>query len=874
MSWFAFRKIRRDLKSENPADRFRALQSLESVEGDEAIECVKECLTDSAKQVVEAAARQLVARLEADAVPTLSAALEQAETQKVKSILVYQLSETKTEQAAQVIAKHTLLLDSQDAVLSGQMAFRRIGCAAVPTLVNVLASECSILGKNIALDALAYLRDPRAVPAICKAYGTDELRSNAISALGRIRDDQAQQALSKVLKSSKWKWREQASRLLKSQKFQPESAADQATMALANHNSIPPGVDAAIAFKVASLARQSEDAKVRELAILSLGYAQESDALDLVLASAEDPAPNVVRAVVTAIGSRKSPAGIPTLLELLSNSRDHTLMNLILVNLKQLCQLDATPLVNRWDAVTKVHRSSTISILASSSCPHAAAKLVSLMSDDDPTVRNHAVREVRTEPARYIEWLLDQVHQQPSEIQLLSIEMFGELGDLRAREPLLEFLQSEHEALQRTAALALDRNEWLKGPETGKATMLAAIAGRDQEMVLKFGERAVEPLISALQDHDPSNCAFAAELLGNLKDSRALPALQSILETHQSGRVLRLAAKAIVNIGGDDARSMLLAALAGPRREVWGIVAEVLLDFLSPTVDEFLVAHLNDGEPDRRLWCAYVLGCRGDQRAKPVLMDGLVHDWFERAAVRACQALGVGSEAREIRQRIEDAERARQARSYSVCAQCFGSGCATCAARTGNQLRLPTWTVPSQTPQSLECRKCGSAVTLHLPNGPRTADQEICDANLACPACKFAGRERRSLVQQVYYRDDHVPASQAMSVERQMPQLVQRLLIELDRTWQLHGGLLEQIAHGAIKPALIDNPDKSHLGIHHEPDPAQLALYHMQPAAWEQLLCQQFAQAGQHQRLMHARTFGIRTIVVAVAVLGGPIELP
>jgi HEAT repeat protein len=98
----------------------------------------------------------------------------------------------------------------------------------------------------------------------------------------------------------------------------------------------------------------------------------------------------------------------------------------------------------------------------------------------------------------------------------------GDLGDERAVEPLIEALQDEDNFVRKMAATAC-----------GKL----------------HDRKAVEPLIEALADEDPFVRERAAQALGKIGDSRAVDPLNHLIEILDCERFKATAREALEEIG-------------------------------------------------------------------------------------------------------------------------------------------------------------------------------------------------------------------------------------------------------------------------------------------------------------------------------------
>jgi HEAT repeat protein len=87
-------------------------------------------------------------------------------------------------------------------------------------------------------------------------------------------------------------------------------------------------------------------------------------------------------------------------------------------------------------------------------------------------------------------------------------------------------------------------------------------------------DRAVKTAEEALQDKDAQVRVAAAEALGQMKAKQAAPALKAALDDR--GEVAFAAAKALVNMGDPAGREMLVAVIAGDRKDSPGMLTNAV----------------------------------------------------------------------------------------------------------------------------------------------------------------------------------------------------------------------------------------------------------------------------------------------------------
>lgn len=144
-------------------------------------------------------------------------------------------------------------------------------------------------------------------------------------------------------------------------------------------------------------------------------------------------------------------------------------------------------------------------------------------------------------------------------------ENLGFFGDEKAVEPLGALLSDEDETVRAVAARAMARI----GTE-GAARVLARTLDdpseltrlRAAENLERLGDLAVGPLSATVLDLETEGAAMAAEVLGNLRNRKARPALGSTLLHARNAEVRAKATLALGKIGDPDDVPFLLKSAA------------------------------------------------------------------------------------------------------------------------------------------------------------------------------------------------------------------------------------------------------------------------------------------------------------------------
>jgi HEAT repeat protein len=196
---------------------------------------------------------------------------------------------------------------------------------------------------------------------------------------------------------------------------------------------------------------------------------------------------------------------------------------------------------------------------------------------------------------------------------------FDDITNVLLDDPRIEVRQAAARALgntQHPAALvylleALHDSYWWYEREQAAAELLAAIE--------KMGIAAVGPLIEALHDKEGTVRKFAARLLGNLGDPRAIEPLgMALYDMHHE--VGKAAAESLARFGLP-ALDVLVEASGHPEMWIRIHAAEALSRIRDARITPVLLHMLNDPEREVRKQVIRALGELNDPRAAPALQD-------------------------------------------------------------------------------------------------------------------------------------------------------------------------------------------------------------------------------------------------------------
>jgi len=290
--------------------------------------------------------------------------------------------------------------------------------------------------------------------------------------------------------------------------------------------------------------------------------------------------------------------------------------------------------------------------------PSASPALTKTLQEAHPILRARAadVLGVRRDKSVVPE-LLDALNGEFYTVRARAAIALGRIGDVQAIDPLLNALKDPEDDVRIAACLGLG---FFKDPSTfdditnvllddlkievrqAAAKALGntrhpdalpylmealrdpywwyereAAAGDLLTAIENFGEMAVEPLIEALKDKEGAVRKFAANLLGRLKDPRAIEPLgMALYDMHHD--VGDVSAKALLNFG-TSSFEILVEALEHP--EMWIRIhsIDVLPKIVEPRVGLVLLEMLKDPEREVIKHVIQAMGELKDERTLPAL---------------------------------------------------------------------------------------------------------------------------------------------------------------------------------------------------------------------------------------------------------------
>lgn len=292
----------------------------------------------------------------------------------------------------------------------------------------------------------------------------------------------------------------------------------------------------------------------------------------------------------------------------------------------------ATPMLTKTLATTMAHptvRARVAETLGISKDRLAIPTLLDALNDQYFTVRASAALALgKIGDTQVIPSLLPLLKDKDGEVRSAACVAIGKFRDpltfdditnILLDDTLIEVRQSAARALGETkhpAAIpflmeALRDSSWWFEREQAAMDLLNAIEN--------MGPAVVEPLIEALGDKEGTVRKYAAIMLGDLRDVRAIEELgMALYDLHHE--VGEMAAEALVKFGSK-AVDTLIESLSHPEAAIREHAVIALAEIQEPRVVPVLIEMLQDPEREVKMQAMQALAGLKDQRTIPALQE-------------------------------------------------------------------------------------------------------------------------------------------------------------------------------------------------------------------------------------------------------------
>jgi len=536
------------------------------------------------------------------------------------------------------------------------------GSKVVSSLARVL-TESEPHAREHAVRALGQIDDERIISALAPALNDEEpsVRITLANSLGQSGQAHIIPALCQLLQDTDPAV-VQAAITATEKVGLPSNPLEQAIYAVAKRDWVRAVALGSASVESLTRALKSTDEEVRREASRSLGLIGDPAAIKPLMESMQDERWFVRETAALALGHIKDPAVMEVLISAL---RDQS-AGAREAAAKALGEIGDPraigPLINVFRNEEYYLKDDEYYV-----CEAASDALVKFsMRAVEPMIA--ALKDSRSTARHYIARALDKtgVPEDDQGAQAWYVVMRGHWDEVpkygaHAIDPLVAALADDDHRIRRTAAETLGKLEELGAGVRAIPALCETLRDRKAdvrraaaEVLVKFGQPAVDSLIYSLNDEDPGERQMAAWALGKIGDPWCLGPICDALHDQDAG-VAMAAAEALDILGVPDEPEVL--AWYAVARQDWDGAAALGDEAIDP-----LCRSLKDVNPDVRWSAARSLGIIGNPRAADFLRELLDDDvpYVREAAAHAIGKIIVtppeSSAEEEVSEENEDEE--------------------------------------------------------------------------------------------------------------------------------------------------------------------------------------------------------------------------
>src|SRR5712692_3473767 len=225
----------------------------------------------------------------------------------------------------------------------------------------------------------------------------------------------------------------------------------------------------------------------------------------------------------------------------------------------------------------------------------AVALLMRYISSGDEMMARNVARALQETGTAVTPYLLEQLHQQPSEmVRMRIVEILKNVRDPRALPDILRLVADPSLLVQQqvTSTLRAFSPESIPGLVdlvlTGDSEL---VAERAAHILGSMGEAVVVAVSQALSPIVPGRTRLLVQVLEQGRDVRAIPALIALLKASQGEALLAIAViRALSQFSTRQVVSPLLDVLANPQAQVYEEAIDALSSLGDVALDELVAA--------------------------------------------------------------------------------------------------------------------------------------------------------------------------------------------------------------------------------------------------------------------------------------------
>ncbi len=496
----------------------------------------------------------------------------------------------------------------------------------VQPLIASLKDKDEMVRQAAAL-ALGKKRDPQAVQPLIVALNdeSEETCMSAAWALGEIRDPRTIEPLISAIKGGRERLRGSAADALG--KFGDNVV--QILMAVLQENELNVRWAATRALsevlnipELSMLA--SQQSEQRQIAAQALGNTHDPRVVAPLIAALQDDEDGVCKAAAYALGKLGDANAIEPLIKILGSGKDF-LRSTVADVLVEYYDIPWAPhLVRIWSRESEIRE--------------AAANALGDIGD-----------------LRAVDPLVEAILIGDSRVRFVAIKALGKLGSPQAVNPLMIAITDEDSIVRQAAADALvqidnlgvahhianlrDQNSNVRlaavrsieeaGDSRAAGSLFVSLLDEDKrvrdaaiKVLNKFGDVIIPPLVSALHDDDNNIREEGVRALGEVRDPRVIDPLIIALKD-RNYHVRHEAVRTLGRLKAQRAVNSLIESLWDEEQEVRIVAIEALENIGDSRAVEALVTILNEDDDVLRRVAARTLGTIGDPRSVKSLVGAL-----------------------------------------------------------------------------------------------------------------------------------------------------------------------------------------------------------------------------------------------------------
>ncbi|MGD8567873.1 MAG: HEAT repeat domain-containing protein [Gammaproteobacteria bacterium] len=370
-------------------------------------------------------------------------------------------------------------------------------------LVFFLIAGCATTASDVR--TLRNKQDIEGLISIINESFDKDLRIKAIAALGVIRDPRAVKALTKTLESDSWVEREAAVKALGN--LRDYLVIDPLVASLNDQNKFVRESAHKSLIKVATSLGKQKDPRVVRYLIKAMGEAPSA-----TRSSTEE----AFHAAIDELARVHEPTFIKPLIEAVEHQSRYVRQQAALA----LGDFDDPRVVKPLtialkDSSIEVREAATQS-LRRIQTPEAAEPLFEALHDKDEDVRAEAAHVLGMyKDPQVINKIIRSLDNQNHWVRTGAAKALEQLVHPRAMEKLVSLLGDDYADVRQAAAQALEQYHWR--PHNDKEAAKYCVAKQQWDNCAKYGKNAIEPLVAALNGHNPDIRRRASQLLTVLK---------------------------------------------------------------------------------------------------------------------------------------------------------------------------------------------------------------------------------------------------------------------------------------------------------------------------------------------------------------------